>query len=185
MQPYRLAAADRSVKLAALLFLLVIGCGYTFSFLMVRTYAGVSPSAVQATYVPPPGIEESALPETATSTTQSLDLGSMTQEHHTVDRDLLVQDSHVHILMFAVIAAVQAVIILGLDWPGWLRETMIVAAFGFGALDFTGQWLMHLGAGMFAYLTITAGWGMAAVYLIVLFSTIKTIVAGETARSQP
>jgi hypothetical protein len=185
LQPYRLAAADRSVKLAALLFLLVIGLGYAFSFMMVRTYAGLSPSAVQATYVPPPGIDESTLPANAVTTTQRVDLGSMTQEQHTVDRDLLVQDSHVHLLMYAVIAALLAVIILGLDWPAWLRETMIVAAFGFGALDFTGQWLMHLGAGVFAYLTITAGWGMAAVYLIVLYSTIKVVLARQTTRRQP
>jgi len=67
---------------------------------------------------------------------------------HTVDTPLLIQDSHIHIMIYAIVAALQSLIILGLAWPGWFRDSMIVAAFGCGALDFAGQWLMkaHLPA---------------------------------------
>jgi len=54
---------------------------------------------------------------------------------------------------------------------------MIVAAFGFGALDFAGQWLMKAGLPGFAWLTICSGWGMALVYLVVLVGTIRAITA--------
>jgi hypothetical protein len=62
---------------------------------------------------------------------------------------------------------------------------VIVGAFGFGVLDFAGQWLMKFGLGGFAWLTIMAGWGMSLVYLIVLYSTVRALLPGRTARSTP
>ena len=47
---YSLRHANRSVKLGALLFLLVLGYAYVFAFLMVKTWAGLSPSQVQAAH---------------------------------------------------------------------------------------------------------------------------------------
>src|SRR6478672_5451346 len=115
---YSLRQADRSVRLGALLFLLVLGYAYLFAFLMVKTWSGLSPARVQATYVPTPGMEEM---------------------QHTVDTNQLIQDSHIHIMIYAIVAALLTLIILGLDWPPWWRDTVIVGAFGFGALDFAGQ----------------------------------------------
>ena len=43
MDLYRLSDAPRSVKLTAVLFLLVLGYAYVFAFLMVKTWAGLSP----------------------------------------------------------------------------------------------------------------------------------------------
>ena len=62
---------------------------------------------------------------------------------HTVDTNLLIQDSHIHIMIYAIVAALESLIIFGLGWPGRFRDLMIVLAFGFGALDFAGQWLMN------------------------------------------
>ncbi|MGE0352508.1 MAG: hypothetical protein AB7Q69_04645 [Gemmatimonadales bacterium] len=181
---YRLRDADRSVKLAAALFLLVLGYAYFFAFLMVKTWAGLTPAAVQATYVPPPSVTDSMLPTTSDASTQPLDLSSMSDMRHTVDAQLLVQDSHIHLMIYAIVAALQVLIMLGLDWPPWWRNTMIVAAFGFGALDFSGQWLMHFGLGGFAWLTLLSGWGMSLVYVIVLVSTLKAVLAAPAGRKE-
>ena len=117
------------------------------------------------------------------ATTQPLDLGRLPEMKHTVDTNLLIQDSHIHIMIYAIVAALLTLIMLGLEWPGWWRDTMIVWAFGFGALDFAGQWLMKFGLGGFSWLTIMSGWGMALVYLIVLYSTVRALLPGRTARS--
>jgi hypothetical protein len=58
---------------------------------------------------------------------------------------------------------------------------VIVVAFGAGALDFAGQWLMKAGLPGFAWLTIVSGWGMALVYFIVLVETVRAIAARRTA----
>src|SRR6476659_8320165 len=119
------------------------------------------------------------------ATTQPLDLGKVPEMQHTVDTNLLVQDSHIHIMIYAIVAALLTLIILGLDWPAGWRDTIIVLNFGFGVLDFVGQWLMNFGLGGFAWLTIASGWGMSLVYLIVLYSTVRAVLAGGSARSTP
>jgi hypothetical protein len=180
---YSLRHANRSVKLAALLFLLVLGYAYLFAFLMVKTWSGLTPSRVAATYVPAAGMNEMQMPAESHATTQPLDLGQVPEMQHTVDTNLLIQDSHIHILIYAMVSGLLALIILGLDWPAWWRDTVIVASFGFGALDFAGQWLMKFGLGGFAWLTLASGWGMALVYLIVLYSTIRALLPARSAGS--
>ena len=172
---YSLRSANVSVRLGAVLFMLVLGYSYMFAFLMVREYAGLTPSDVAATYVP---AGTSDRPEMSMSSTQAFDLGSMEPEHHTVDTTLLIQDSHIHIMIYAIVAALQTLIILGLEWRPGFRNTVITAAFGFGALDFSGQWLMRFGIGGFAWLTITSGWGMSLVYLTVLVGTLRAVLSG-------
>ena len=181
MDLYRLRDAHRSVKLAAVLFLLVLGYAYLFAFLMVRTWSGLTPSKVQATYVPAPAMGMSAMPEHSRSSEQPLDLGTVPEMKHTVDTDLLVQDSHIHLMIYAIVAALESLIIFGLGWPGWFRDVMIVGAFGFGALDFAGQWLMKAHLPEFAWLTLASGWGMALVYLIVLGGTLRAIAPRRAA----
>jgi hypothetical protein len=180
MDLYRLRDAPRPVKLAAVLFLLVLGYSYIFAFLMVKTWSGLTPSDVAATYVPGPKMNMSAMPEHSTSKEQPLDLGTMPKEKHTVDTNLLIQDSHIHIMIYGIVAALQSLIIFGLGWSQPFKNGMIVLAFGFGALDFAGQWLMNWGIPGFAWLTIATGWGMALVYLIVLGGTLREITARRT-----
>jgi hypothetical protein len=180
MDLYRLRDAPRPVKLAAVLFLLVLGYSYVFAFLMVKTWSGLGPSSVAATYVPAPKMDMNAMPEHSTSTEKPMDMAAVPEMKHTVDTNLLIQDSHIHIMIYAIVAALQSVIIFGLGWPGWFRDLMIVLAFGFGALDFAGQWLMNFGIPGFAWLTIASGWGMALVYLIVLGGTLRAVTARRT-----
>jgi hypothetical protein len=170
---YSLRRTNVSVRLAAVLFMLLLGYGYSFAFLMVREWAGLTPARVSQTYAPAEVMDESTMPETSQSSVQALDLGAMPEEVHRVDTDLLIQDSHIHIMIYALIAAIETLLILGMEWPAWWRNTTITAAFGFGALDFAGQWLMKFGLGGFAWLTIASGWGMSAVYLVVLIGTLR------------
>lgn len=176
---YSLRRSDPSVKLGAVLFLLVLGYAYVFAFLMVAHWSGLTPNDVAATYVPHPRVEESTLGAASESETQALDLSTLTEEKHTVNTQLLIQDSHIHILMFAIVAALETLIILGLEWRAGWRNTVITAAFAAGALDFSGQWLMKAGLGGFSYLTIGAGWLMTAVYAVVLLGTFKAVLARD------
>lgn len=170
---YRLRDCDRSVKLGAVLFLLMLGYAYIFAFFMVKQWAGLTPAQVQATYVPQAEMSEMSMPAESQSSTQPLDLSTVPDMKHTVDTQLLVQDSHIHIMIFAMIAALETLVILGLEWPAGFRNLMILGAFGFGALDFSGQWLMKAGISGFAWLTILSGWGMALTYSIILLGTLR------------
>lgn len=172
---YSLRRADRSLRLAVFLFLVALGVSYVFAFLMVRTYAGLTPAAVAATYAPAEPVGPDALGPSATLQTQPLELSAMTEEVHSVDTPLLIQDSHVHLLLYAIVAALETAVVLGLDWPAWVRDTVITAAFTSGLLDFAGQWLMKAGWPAFSLLTIGAGWAMALVYLVVLAGTVATL----------
>lgn len=172
---YSLRRANFSVRLGAVLFLLLLGYSYVFAFLMVRHWAGLTPSTVGSVYVPRPALEESTMEMQSQSATQPLDFSTLAHAQHQVDTDLLIQDSHIHLMIYAIVAALQTLIILGLEWkPGW-RNTVITAAFVSGGLDFAGQWLMKAGIGGFAWLTIASGWTMAAVYLIVLTGTLLAL----------
>jgi hypothetical protein len=171
---YSLRDANRSVKLAAVLFMLVLGYAYIFAFFMVKQYGGLTPADVAATYVPTK-VEASRLPERSHSTTQALDLSAMKQERHRVDTQLLIQDSHIHIMMYAVVAALQTLVILGLGWSAGWRDLVILCAFGSGALDFAGQWLMKAGIGGFAWLTLASGWLMSIVYVVVFIGTLRAV----------
>ena len=167
---YSLREADRSVRVGALLFMLLLGYGYIFAFLMVREYAGLTPADVRNTFMPTT-VDETSLPNESNSRSAVLDFDQMQTSAHQIDTQLLIQDSHVHLVMFAVLAALQTLIVLGLGWPAWWRDTVIVAAFASAALDFSGQWLMKAGLGGFAWLTLVSGWTMMAVYMVVLVGT--------------
>ncbi len=180
---YSLRKMDVSVRLAAVLFMLVLGYAYVFAFLMVKEWAGLTPTRIEATYVPPPRVDASQLPEASKSSTQPLDLGTLKEEPHRVSTKLLIQDSHIHIMIYAIVAALQTLLILGLDWGAAWRNTVIVAAFGAGALDFSGQWLMKAGIGGFAWLTLASGWLMSAVYVVVLFGTLRAALTRDRSRS--
>jgi Na+-transporting methylmalonyl-CoA/oxaloacetate decarboxylase gamma subunit len=179
---YSLRDANRSVKLAAVMFLLVLGLAYVFAFLMVRQYAGLTPGDVAATYVPQK-VEASRLPQESHSRTAPLELTTMKEERHQVDTPLLIQDSHIHIMIYAIVAALQTLVILGLGWSAGWRDVVILAAFGSGAMDFAGQWLMKAGIGGFAWLTIGSGWLMTAVYLVVLIGTLRAVFGGRTTQA--
>src|SRR5947209_15791515 len=136
---------------------------------MVALYAGFSPHKVAETYGPS-GEAVMAMqmpPDTTIVAERPVSMAEMGEEMHHVDRDLLVQDTHVHMPMYAVIAACLAVITLGLTAPRWAGLAIITLLFAAPWLDFAGMWLTKLASPRFAIVTLAGGWAMGVAYLIV------------------
>jgi len=107
----------------------------------------------------------------------------MGEEMHHVDRDLLVQDTHVHMPMYAVIAACLSVIALGLAIPRWAGLAIIAILFAAPWLDFAGMWLTKLASPGFAFVTLAGGWAMALGYTIVAALAIWQMWLGGKTQS--
>lgn len=166
---YDLRRSDLRVRWLVTLLLATLGVSYLFGAWMVGLYAGFSTSAVAETYGP---LGEAPMampmpPETTLVTERPISLAEMEAEHHHVDLDLLVQDTHVHMPMYAVIAAALSVIALGLAMPSWASLSIILLLFAAPWLDFAGMWLTKLASPRFAIVTLVGGWTMALGYVIV------------------
>ena len=166
---YDLRHSDLRVRWLVTLLLATLGTSYLFGAWMVGLYAGFSTQQVAETYssageapmmMPMP-------PETTMVTERPVSMAEMGEEQHHVDRDLLVQDTHVHMPMYAVIAACLAVITLGLSIPRWVGLAIITLLFAAPWLDFAGMWLTKVASPRFAIVTLAGGWAMALGYTIV------------------
>ena len=166
---YDLRHSDLRVRWLVTLLLGTLGTSYVFGAWMVGLYAGFSTSKVAETY----GAAGEAVmamqmpPETTMVTERPVSMAEMGEEMHHVDRDLLVQDTHVHMPMYAVIAACLSVITLGLAVPRWTGLAIIALLFAAPWLDFVGMWLTKLMSPRFAIVTLAGGWAMALGYTIV------------------
>ena len=103
---YDLRHADLRVRWLVTLLLATLGTSYLFGAWMVSLYAGFSTTKVAETY----GAAGEAMmmqmpPETTMVTERPVSMAEMGEEQHHVDINLLVQDTHVHMPMYAVIAA--------------------------------------------------------------------------------
>jgi hypothetical protein len=88
-------------------------------------------------------------------------------EVHTVDTKLLIQDTHVHVPMYGLIAAALGVMVAGLSLPRRRALGLIALLFAAPWLDFAGMWLTKLASPRFAIVTLAGGWAMGVAYLIV------------------
>ena len=166
---YDLRHTDLRVRWLVTLLLATLGTSYLFGAWMVALYAGFSPRKVAETYGPA-GEAVMAMqmpPEATVVTERPVSMGEMGEEMHHVDRDLLVQDTHVHMPMYAVIAACLSVIALGLPLSRWKGLAIIALLFAAPWLDFAGMWLTKLASPGFAIVTLAGGWAMALGYTIV------------------
>ena len=166
---YDLRNSDLRLRWLVTLFLATLGTSYLFGAWMVVMYAGFSASKVAETYGTAgemPMVMQMP-PETTMVTERPISMAEMGEEQHHVDRDLLVQDTHVHMPMYAVIAACLSVIALGLAVPRWAGLAIITLLFAAPWLDFAGMWLTKLVSPRFAFVTLAGGWAMALGYLIV------------------
>ncbi len=170
---YRLRDLDVSARLAVTLFLAMIGIGYVFSILMVTLWVGLGTDDVVKAYAPQPMVMEMGLPETSHATEQPIDITKMEPEVHVIDTRLLIQDTHVHIPMYALIALALSGMLLGVGWRPFWRNVWITLAFAGGTLDFAGQWLVKAGAHWLAFLTLAGGWTMAVTYLVVVIGATR------------
>lgn len=166
---YDLGRSDVRVRWLVTLLLATLGTSYLFGVWMVGLYAGFSTSKVAETYGPA-GEMHMAMqmpPDSTVVAEREISPMAMGEEPHHVDRDLLVQDTHVHMPMYAVIAACLSVITLGLTMPRWAGLSIIALLFAAPWLDFAGMWLTKLASARFAIVTLAGGWAMALGYTIV------------------
>jgi hypothetical protein len=166
---YDLRHSDLRVRWLVTLLLATLGTSYLFGAWMVGLYAGFSPTKVAETYGP---AGEAMMvmqmpPDSTVVTERPVSMAEMGEEHHHVDMDLLVQDTHVHMPMYAVIAAVLSLVTLGLTLPRRGGLAIITLLFAAPWLDFAGMWLTKLASPRFAIVTLAGGWAMALGYTIV------------------
>ena len=175
------------VRLAATLFLLLIGLADLFGAWEVKNFSAFTPGGVAASLAPG-GLENSGMAKhdmpmsgheghdmSAMSGEKPISLETLDKPRHHIDRDLLVQDSHVHIPAYAMTAAFLILIVFGLRLSSRTRALLVVLAFAAPFLDFLGLWTAHMSrsAGFAGgLLAVGGGFLMGFVYLIVLVSTL-------------
>jgi hypothetical protein len=172
----KLSESPVEVRLAATLFLLLLGLANLFGAWEVRNFSAFTPRGVAATLKPETrtGAETHAGHQTMI-TEQPVTPEEIDAPRHRIDRELLVQDSHIHVPAYALTAAALAAIVLGLRLRAQVRIVLILAAFGAPFLDFAGLWGAHLfpAAGTaWAGLAVVGGFSMGLVYLIVTAFTL-------------
>jgi len=101
----RLPHAPFEVRLAATLFLLLLGVADLFGAWEVKNFADFTPKGVAATVQ----VDENrpmAMCEHCASMAKEreVDLAALDRPRHTIGRDLLVQDTHVHVPAYALTA---------------------------------------------------------------------------------
>ncbi len=105
-----------------------------------------------------------------------VDLSTLNEPRHHVPRELLVQDTHVHVPVYALTAAFLSVVVFGLRLSSATRTVIVLLSFGAPFLDFAGLWGAHLWAGaarVWAVAALGGGCLMGLVYLAVLGLTLK------------
>lgn len=171
----RLPESPYEVRLAATLFLLVLGVADVFGAMQVASFGSFTPTGVARTVAGRPSQPGSALgPTVATET--PVDLADLDRTEHHIHRELLVQDTHVHLPAYAMTAGFLALIVLGLRLPSRGRSALIALAFAAPCADFAGLWGAHLVPGMgvaFGALAVAGGFAMGLAYLAVLALTLS------------
>src|SRR3989441_4424706 len=134
---------------------------------MVSLYAGFTPQGVAATYrgremsMPMP-------PETTMVLEHPMSVAEFAKpEIHTVDTNLLIQDTHVHVPMYGMIAAALSLVVVGLSLERRWAFGLITVLFAAPWLDFAGMWLTKFASARFAIVTLAGGWAMGLGYLVV------------------
>src|SRR6266705_750858 len=162
---YDLRRAALPIKWLVTCLLATLGLSYLFGALMVSLYAGFTPQRVAATY---------AGPEMSMVVEHPITRADFAQpEVHAVDTNLLIQDTHVHVPMYGIIAAALSVVVVGLPLKrGWALG-LITLLFAAPWLDFAGMWLTKFASARFAILTLIGGWAMAAGYVLVAALAVR------------
>src|SRR6267378_2705180 len=145
----------------------VLELAYVFGAVMVALYAGFTPQRVAATYAGPE-MSMTMPPETTVIVQRPMAMADFAKpEVHTVDTGLLIQDTHVHVPMYGLIAAALGVVVAGLSLSRRWALGLIGLLFAAPWLDFAGMWLTKFASPRFAIVTLAGGWAMGIAYLIV------------------
>ena len=165
---YDLRRRYARVRWLVTLLLCTLGVSYIFGAWMVAMYAGFTPRTVAATYVEPAGMNMPMPADTTMVVEHDVTPADMgREEQHQVDRALLIQDTHVHVPMYGVIALTLSIVALGLAIPRWMGFALITVLFAAPWFDFMGMWLTKLVSPRFAVVTLAGGWAMGLGYTIV------------------
>ena len=173
----KLSESAVEVRLTVTLFLLLLGAANFFGAWQVKNFASFTPKGVAATVAPERHTEMTmACCQTSAAEEKTMDLAILDHPNHQITRDLLVQDTHVHVPVYAITAALLSGIVLGLALSSAVRVLMILASFAAPFLDFAGLWGAHLfpSAGtFFGALAVVGGFAMGVAYMAVLIPTIS------------
>ena len=162
---YDLGRADLRIKWLVTCLLATLGVSYVFGALMVSLYAGFTPERVAATYAGPE-MSMPMPPETTMVMEHPMSVADFARpEAHEVDTNLLIQDTHVHVPMYGVIAAALSLVVAGLSLPRGWALALITLLFSAPWLDFAGMWLTKFVSARFAAVTLIGGWAMGGGYL--------------------
>ena len=176
----RLREAPFEVRLAATLFLLLLGVADVFGAWEVKNFAGFTPRTVAATVaaghesMPPMPMPDHA-GAVSKAEEHPVDLAELDRPHHTIGRDLLVQDTHVHIPVYSLTAMALSLLVFGLRLSSRSRSALVLLAFAAPFADFVGLWGAQLCPGLavpFGALTVAGGFAMGLAYLFVLVLTL-------------
>lgn len=179
--PYDLGRLDVRVKWLVTCLLATFGLAYLFGGVMVALYSGFTPARVAKTYVEPPPVVAPESTMVMEHHMQMSDFGSMdANETHLVDVKLLVQDTHVHVPMYGVIAAILSVVVLGLGLSRRWGIALITVLFAAPWLDFAGMWLAKFVTPLGAVLTVAGGFAMGLGYLIVTALAVRRMWFGPS-----
>jgi len=166
---YDLRHADARVKWLVTCLLATFGVTYLFGSWMVGLYAGFTPHAIAVTYASPE-MNMAAMtmqPESTTVTEHAMSAEEMGAEAYTVDEKLLVQDTHVHMPMYGLIATALSIIVLGMDLKRRDAFALITLLFAAPWVNFAGMWATKLISGKLAALTLLGGYIMAFDFTVV------------------
>jgi len=170
---YELRRADVRVKWLVTCLLATFGLSYLFGAWMVALYAGFTPARVAQTYagadmrMPMP-------PDSTVVIEHPMKMSEFAEsDTHAVDMPLLIQDTHVHVPMYGVIAGALSLIVLGLGLPKGWQLGLISLLFAAPWLDFAGMWLSKLVSRDFAVVTLVGGWAMGLGYCVVTVVAIR------------
>jgi len=173
----KLPQSPFEVRLAATLFLLLLGVADLFGAWEVKNFAAFTPAGTAATVAPEMPHTMAMCAACGTMAMEHpVDLASLDHPKHVINRELLVQDTHIHVPVYAMTAAALSLLVFGLRLGSRVRAAAVLAAFAAPFLDMMGLWGAHLlprSGLLFGWLTVAGGFAMGLVYLFVLAVTLS------------
>ncbi len=160
------------IRLGVTLFLLLLGIADFFGACQVRNFAAFTPKGVAATVAPETHTAMTmACCSTSAAEEKAVDLSMLDHPRHQINRELLIQDTHVHVPVYAITALLLAAVVCALALSTPTRIALIVGAFAAPFLDFAGLWggnFFPARGVFFGAVALAGGFAMGAVYLVVL-----------------
>src|SRR5437588_3992254 len=168
----KLPQSPFEVRLAATLFLLLLGVADLFGAWEVKNFAAFTPAATAAAVAPETPHAMAMCAGCGTMAMERpVDLASLDRPKHVINRELLVQDTHVHVPVYAMTALVLSLLVCGLRLRSRVRSAAVLAAFAAPFLDLAGLWGAHLlprAGRLFGAVAVAGGFSMGPVYAFVL-----------------